>query len=101
MYTHIREEIARSILLGLEIFIAVDIIKTVTTDLTLISVLTLGLIIIIRMLLSVSLEWEIEKIPMAKIKFPNGNFLVQNFGNTLRNIYHISKNADFIDVIVQ
>ena len=64
MYTHIREEIARAILLGLEIFIAVDIIKTVTTDLTLISVLTLGLIIIIRMLLSVSLEWEIEK------KFP-------------------------------
>ena len=61
MYTHIREEIARSILLGLEIFIAVDIIKTVTTDLTLISVLTLGLIIIIRTLLSVSLEWKIEK----------------------------------------
>ena len=61
MYTHIREEIARAILLGLEIFIAVDIIKTVTTDLTLTSVLTLGLIIIIRTLLSVSLEWEIEK----------------------------------------
>ncbi|MGP1582635.1 MAG: DUF1622 domain-containing protein [Candidatus Altimarinota bacterium] len=57
----IREEIARSILLGLEILIAVDIIKTVTTDLALTSVLTLGLIIIIRTLLSVSLEWEIEK----------------------------------------
>ena len=64
MYTHIREEIARSILLGLGILIAVDIIKAVTTDWTLTSVLTLGLIIIIRMLLSVSLEWEIEK------KFP-------------------------------
>ena len=64
MYTHIREEIARSILFELEILIAVDIIKTVTTDLTLTSVLTLGLIIIIRTLLSVSLEWEIEK------KFP-------------------------------
>ena len=60
----IREEIARSILLGLEILIAVDIIKTVTTDLALTSVLTLGLIIIIRTLLSVSLEWKIEK------KFP-------------------------------
>ncbi len=61
MYTHIREEIARLILLGLEILIAVDFIKTVTTDLTLTSVLTLGLIIIIRTLLAVSLEWEIEK----------------------------------------
>ena len=95
MYTHIREEIARSILLGLEILIAVDIIKTVTTDLALTSVLTLGLIIIIRTLLAVSLEWKIEK------KFPNGNFLVQNFGNTLRKIHHISKNVDFIAVIVQ
>lgn len=47
MYTHIREEIARSILLWLEILIAVDIIKTVTTDLTLTSILALGLIIII------------------------------------------------------
>lgn len=64
MYTYIREEIARAILLGLEILIAVDIIKTMTTDLTLTSVLTLGLIIIIRTLLSVSFEWEIEK------KFP-------------------------------
>lgn len=64
MYMHIREEIARSILFGLEILIAVDIIKTVTTDLALTSLLTLGLIIIIRTLLSVSLEWEIEK------KFP-------------------------------
>ena len=61
MYMHIREEIARSILLGLEILIAVDIIKTVTTDLVLTSVLTLGLTIIIRTILSVSLEWEIEK----------------------------------------
>ena len=64
MYMHIREEIARSILLGFEILIAVDFIKAVTTDLTLTSILTLGLIIIIRTLLSVLLEWKIEK------KFP-------------------------------
>lgn len=64
MYTHIREEIARAILLGLGILIAVDIIKTVITDLALTSVLTLRLIIVIRTLLAVSLEWEIEK------KFP-------------------------------
>lgn len=67
MYTHICEEIARSILLGLGIFIAVDVIKTVTTDWTLTSVLALGRIIIIRTLLSVSLEWEIgKKFPWQK-----------------------------------
>lgn len=67
MYMHIREEIARSILLGFEILIAVDIIKTVTTDLILTSVLVLGLIVIIRTLLSVSFEWEIgKKFPRQK-----------------------------------
>ena len=75
MYTHIREEIARSILLGLEILIAVDIIKTVTTDLVLTSVLTLGLIIIIRTLLSVSLEWEIH----GKNKIPKREFFSAKF----------------------
>lgn len=60
VYTYIREEIARAILLGLEILIAVDIIKTVTTDLTIESVITLGLVVIIRTVLSISLEWEIE-----------------------------------------
>ncbi len=61
IYTHIREEIGRAILLGLEVLIAVDIIKTVTTDLTLESTLTLGLIVLIRTILSFSLELEIER----------------------------------------
>jgi uncharacterized membrane protein len=60
IYTHIREEIGRAILLGLEILIAVDIIKTVTTELTFESTLTLGLIVLIRTILSISLEVEIE-----------------------------------------
>lgn len=55
IYTHMREEIGRSILLGLEILIAVDIVKTVTTALTLESVINLGLIVLIRTFLSLSL----------------------------------------------
>jgi len=61
VYTHIREEIGRSILLGLEILIAVDIIKTVTNELTLENTITLGLIVLIRTILSISLEVEIEQ----------------------------------------
>lgn len=64
IYTQIRREIAYAILLGLEILIAVDIIKTVTTELTLTSIMTLGVIVLIRTILSISLEVEIEK------KFP-------------------------------
>ena len=67
IYTHIREEIGRAILLGLEVLIAVDIIKTVTTDLTFQSTLTLGLIVLIRTILSFSLEVEIERrLPWQK-----------------------------------
>lgn len=60
IYTHMREEIARAILLGLEVLIAVDIIKTVTTELTFESTINLGLIVLIRTILSISLEVEIS-----------------------------------------
>jgi uncharacterized membrane protein len=67
IYTHIREEIGRAILLGLEILIAVDIIKTVTTELTLASVTNLAIIVLIRTFLSISLGVEIErKFPWQK-----------------------------------
>lgn len=69
IYTTIRVEIAHAILLGLEILIAVDIIKTVTTELTIENMLTLGLIVIIRTILSISLEVEIDgKFPWQSKK---------------------------------
>lgn len=69
VYTHMREEIGRAILLWLEILIAVDIVKTVMTDLSLESVTNLAIIILIRTLLSISLEVEIEhKFPWQKEK---------------------------------
>ena len=42
-----------------------------------------------------------EKISMAKIKFPLGNFLVQNFSDAFRNIHNICKNVDLVAMIVQ
>lgn len=42
-----------------------------------------------------------EKISMAKIKFPLGNFLVQNFSDAFRNIHNICKNVDLVAMIEQ
>lgn len=60
----IREELGRSILLGLEFLVAADIILTVVFDATLENILNLGLIVLIRTFLSFALEIEIEgKLP--------------------------------------
>ncbi len=59
-YDHYRANLGRGILLGLEILVGADIIATVTAPLTFSSVGLLGLIVIIRTFLSLSLETEIE-----------------------------------------
>ena len=55
-----RSQLGRSILLGLEFLVAADIIHTVLVELTLENVAALAGIVIIRTLLSFSLETEIE-----------------------------------------
>ena len=55
-----RKTLGRSILTGLELLVAADIIRTVAIEPTLQSVLVLGLIVIIRTFLSFSLEVEIN-----------------------------------------
>jgi uncharacterized membrane protein len=66
-YKTLRGELGKSILLGLEILVAGDIIKTVATEPTMMNVLTLGVIVIIRTFLSLSLEVEINgKFPWQK-----------------------------------
>jgi len=59
LYHEIRQRLGRGILLGLEILVAADIIHTVAVDLTLRTVLVLGLIVLIRTFLSVTLELEL------------------------------------------
>jgi len=66
-YIELRQAVGRSILLGLEILIGADIMATVVTDPTLQSVSVLGLIVIIRTFLSLSLQVELEgKFPWQK-----------------------------------
>lgn len=63
----LRQEIGKAILLGLEILVAADIISTVVTKPTMESVLTLGVIVLIRTFLSLSLEVELDgKFPWQK-----------------------------------
>ena len=59
-YRAYRQGLGRAILLGLEFLIVGDIIRTVVVAPTLENVLTLGLIVIIRTLLSMALQLEVE-----------------------------------------
>lgn len=66
-YFELRQSLGKSILLGLEILIAADIMATVVTDPSLESVSILGLIVLIRTFLSMSLQVELEgKFPWQK-----------------------------------
>jgi len=59
-YPRVRRTLGRTILLGLEVLIIADIVRTIIVDPTLESVGVLGLIVVIRIILSFSLEIELE-----------------------------------------
>jgi uncharacterized membrane protein len=61
-YLVLRQSFGGVILLGLEILVAADLVRTVAVQPTLENVLVLGLIVIIRTVLSFSLETEIEGV---------------------------------------
>ena len=55
-----KHEISRGILIGLDLLIAADIIRTVTLEPTLENVAALGLIVVVRTFLSWALELEVD-----------------------------------------
>ncbi|MBV7434754.1 DUF1622 domain-containing protein [Cardiobacteriaceae bacterium TAE3-ERU3] len=59
-YVALRQSLGKSILLGLEVLIAADIMATIVTAPTLQSVAILGVIVLIRTILSFSLQVELE-----------------------------------------
>jgi uncharacterized membrane protein len=61
-YQVLRESFGGVILLGIEILVAADLVRTVAVATTLENVLILGLIVLIRTILSFSLEVEIEGV---------------------------------------
>jgi uncharacterized membrane protein len=61
-YPDLRRDLGRCILLGLEVLIVADIVRTIIVTPTLESVAVLGVIVVIRILLSFSLEVEIDGV---------------------------------------
>ena len=60
LYRKLRHDLGRAILLGLELMVAADIIRTVSEEPTLQGVTVLGIIVLIRTFLSVALSVELE-----------------------------------------
>ena len=61
-YRQLRKRLGQSILLGLEVLIVGDIVRTIIVETTLKSVAVLGLIVLIRIVLSFALEVEIDGV---------------------------------------
>ncbi len=61
-YRVLREAFGGTLLLGLEVLVAADLVRTVAVAPTLNNVYVLGLIVVIRTFLSFSLETEIEGV---------------------------------------
>ena len=62
-YEGYRRGLGRSVLLGLELLVAADIIDTVSISPSLDAVMTLGVLVLIRTFLSFSIETELEGRP--------------------------------------
>ncbi|MFC0533596.1 DUF1622 domain-containing protein, partial [Phytohabitans kaempferiae] len=62
-YRSMRELFGGALLLGLEVLVAADLIRTVAIKPTLEGVVVLGLIVLIRTFLSFSLQVEIDGVP--------------------------------------
>lgn len=62
VYSGVRRGLGRVLLLGLEVLVAADVVQTVAVDSTLESVAILGLLVVVRTVLSFALAAEIEGV---------------------------------------
>jgi uncharacterized membrane protein len=60
LFFDVRRAFGRPIILGLEVLVAADIIKTITVDPSLESVAVLGILVAVRIALSISLDIEVD-----------------------------------------
>ena len=61
-FIDLRARLGRGILLGLEILVIADIIRTITITPTLSGALTLGAIVLVRVLLSFAIDVEVDGV---------------------------------------
>ena len=59
-YTHYKQSLGKSLLLGLEILVAADVVRTVALEPTVENIAALGLLVIVRTFLSWSLVVEMQ-----------------------------------------
>jgi uncharacterized membrane protein len=70
-YQALRRDLGKAILIGLELLVAADIVRSVALDATFVSVGVLGLIVLVRIFLSWSLEVEINGTwPWQRARLP-------------------------------
>jgi len=70
VFDDVRARLGRSILLGLEILVVADIIRTIVVSPTLSSALTLGLIVVVRIALSFAIDVDVDGLaPWRKAEF--------------------------------
>jgi uncharacterized membrane protein len=58
----LRTSLGRSILLGLEVLVVADIVRTIVVEPTLESAATLGVIVVVRILLSFAIDVEVDGV---------------------------------------
>jgi uncharacterized membrane protein len=61
-FTALRAQLGRSILLGLEVLVVADIVRTIVVEPTLESAMTLGVIVLVRVLLSFAIDIEVDGV---------------------------------------
>src|SRR4051794_38410779 len=84
-YRVLRQSFGGVILLGLEILVAADLVRTVAVEPTLANVVILGGIVLIRTVLSFSLEIEIEGVaPWRRAAMSGASYIARAAGNAGR-----------------
>lgn len=61
-FRELRAELGRAILLGLEVLVVADIVRTIVVEPTLESAATLGVIVLVRILLSFAIDVEVDGV---------------------------------------
>jgi len=63
VFVTMRRTLGRAILLGLEFLVVADIIRTIVVEPTVSSAITLGIIVLVRVLLSFAIDIEVDGRP--------------------------------------
>ncbi|CAN5495346.1 hypothetical protein BH10ACT5_BH10ACT5_21010 [soil metagenome] len=76
-FSVLRTTLGSAILLGLEVLVAADLIRTITSKPSMEDALILGIIVLIRTILSMSIQIEIEgMLPWRRAMFTSGGQMI-------------------------